>query len=477
MKEKSKSKRVLRSKAKKDGLSHRFPLLAEHYDDETREKALAFNEAYKAFLNEGKTEREIVGLTVREAEALGFVNLREQKKLRPGQKVYHSIKGKGLVLALIGSAPVEEGFRILGAHIDSPRLDLKPLPLYEEKELVYFKTHYYGGIKKYQWASIPLALHGSALRGDGSRVDIRLGEKDEDPKFVISDLLPHLGAEQMSKKATEIIPGEALNILVGATPEEGEGKSRFKAATLRALNALYGLEERDLATAELCAVPASKASDIGFDRLLQASYGQDDRVCAYPAIQTLFDVKKTKHTAVALLSDKEEIGSLGNTGADSRLYENVLLELFVKLRGAHDELLFRRTLEASAMLSADVTNAYDPNFASVSDEKNSCYLGHGIALIKYTGSRGKSMASDANAEFISRVTRLLDAHGICWQIGEMGKVDAGGGGTIAHIFAGMGMEVVDCGVPVLSMHSPFEISHKFDVYETYRAYRCFVEED
>lgn len=466
-----------RKSAKNDSeaLTAKFPLLADFYDTDQKEMAFAFNEEYKSFLDLAKTEREAVQITVEAAEELGFVALRTQTQLSPGMKVYHNIKGKGLVLAVIGKKSPAEGFRILGAHVDSPRLDLKPLPLVEDKDLVYFKTHYYGGIKKYQWASVPLALHGVVTKEDGSKVEIKVGEAAGDPQFVITDLLIHLSAEQMGKKASEIIPGEALNIIVGASAIDENSKSRFKLETLRVLNSLYGINERDLASAELCAVPAYKAVDIGFDRVLVGSYGHDDRVCAYPAIQAVFSVEKPEHTVLTVLTDKEEVGSEGNTGAASRLYENVLLEIFTKLHSNASALDFNLCLENSVMLSTDVTNALDPNFTSVSDEKNEHFLGHGLGIIKYSGSRGKSGASDANAEFLSAVTRLFDREKIQWQIGEMGKVDAGGGGTIAKHFANLGMEVLDCGVPVLSMHAPFELVHKYDVYETYRAYKCFIE--
>ncbi len=475
MKEKVlKGKRSARHKSK-DDYSTKFPFLADVYDQNQKEAALAFNEEYKTFLDLAKTEREAVNITIEAAEELGYVPLREQEKLNPGMKVYHSIKGKGLVLAVIGKKPISNGFRILGAHLDSPRLDLKPMPVVEEKDLVYFKTHYYGGIKKYQWASVPLALHGVVFREDGTKVELTIGEAPEDPQFVINDLLIHLSAEQMSKKATEILPGEALNIIVGTSAIDEDSKSRFKLETLKVLNSLYGINERDLSTAEISAVPAYKAVDIGFDRMLVGAYGHDDRVCAYPAIQAVFNMEKPEHTVMAILTDKEEVGSEGNTGANSRLYENVLLEIFSKMSANPNDLAFRHCLENSVMLSTDVTNAYDPNFASVSDIKNEHFLGHGLGIVKYTGSRGKNSASDANAEFLSSVTRLFDQENIHWQIGEMGKVDAGGGGTIARTFANLGMEVLDCGVPVLSMHAPFELVHKFDVYETYRAYLCFID--
>ncbi len=462
--------------------TEQFPHLEDVYDQDLREEALAFAEEFKAFLDLAKTERDAVEVSIEAAQELGFRPLTDCERLQPGDKVYHNIKNKGLVLAVLGERPVEEGFRILGAHIDSPRLDLKPNSISEEQELVYFRTHYYGGIKKYQWTAIPLALHGVVINGEGERIRLSLGEAEDEPKFLVTDLLPHLGAEQMSKKASEIIPGEALSLLAGCSPElaDGglaEGASRFREGLLSRLEADYGIRERDLYSAELSAVPATKAFDLGLDRRVVASYGLDDKICAYPALQAVLAQERPKYTAVCLLSDKEEVGSAGNSGAQSRCYENVLAEILYRSNPEqYSELRLRRCLEATVMLSADVTNAYDPNFASVSDKTNSHYMGHGISLCKYTGARGKSGASDASAELMSAICRLLDSHGICWQTGEMGKVDAGGGGTIAKYFAGTGMEVLDCGVPVLSMHAPIEQGHKFDIYETYRAYRCFLEQ-
>ena len=455
----------------------KFPHLCDVYDSGLNQASAAFARRYMAYLDSSKTERDAVRSTTALAEAAGFRALETFTKLEAGDKVYANIKNKGFMMAVIGKKAVNEGFRILGAHIDSPRLDLKPLPVQEDHELVYFRTHYYGGIKKYQWTSLPLALHGVAFRQDGSQVDIEIGEKDDEPRFCVTDLLPHLGREQMTKNAREFISAEALNLVVGASPAgDEETKLRFKKATLDYLEKTYQLRERDLSSAEISAVPAFHASFIGLDGMLIGAYGQDDKVCAYPAVQALLDVKNPAYTSVCLLSDKEEIGSEGNSGAKSRLYENVLAEILLKQSGAFDDFSFRQTLARSAMLSADVTAAYDPMYSSVYDSTNVNYLGHGISLCKYTGSGGKYNASDASAEFLSTVCRLFDRRGVCWQTGEMGKIEAGGGGTIAREFAVTGMDVLDCGVPVLSMHAPFELTHRHDVYETYRAYIAFIEE-
>lgn len=453
-----------------------YPNLWEISSDKTISKIYSMAEDYKEYLDAGKTEREFVAYTIKQAEKLGFTDISSSDLLSPGQKIYKSIKGKGLILAVIGKKPVTEGFNILGAHIDSPRLDLKPNPLYEDNELVFMKTHYYGGIKKYQWPTIPLAMHGLVIRKDGSKVFLNIGEKEDDPIFHITDLLPHLGMEQMSRKATEIIKGEDLNLLVGGRPIKNKDvSSRFKLGILEYLNKEYNIDEKDFVSAEIEIVPAMKARDVGFDRSFIAAYGHDDRVCAYPALMSLFNQKLPQKTAVVMLTDKEEIGSYGNTGAQSRLYENFLVEIFTRMNGAYDELLYRKTIEASKLLSTDVTNGYDPNFASVSDPKNAAYMSKGVMMEKYVGSRGKSGSNDANSEFFFSVLHAFSKNDIPWQTGEMGKVDAGGGGTIAVYMAMMGMEVIDCGIPVLSMHAPYEIISKVDLYYTYLAYKTFIE--
>lgn len=438
--------------------------------------AFAFAEEYKRFLDIGKTERECVLTVIEACEELGFVDLDTTEKLKPGMKVYQSIKGKGVLAAVIGRKDSKLGFNLLGAHIDAPRLDLKPNPIYEDSELVFFKTHYYGGIKKYQWVSIPLAIHGVVMRKDGSKVTICIGEKDDDPIFTISDLLPHLGDEQMAKKATEVIKGEDLNILIGGLPfNKEEISEKYKLALVKLLYDDYQITEKDFVGAELEVVPAYKAKDVGFDRSFIGAYGQDDRVCAFPALAAVTAQEIPEKTCICILTDKEEIGSEGNTGAKSRLYENFFAQVYGKTSNGYDELGFRKCIANSKMLSADVCNAYDPTFSSVSDSRNSAYLSKGICLEKYTGSRGKSGASDANSEFFGEVARVLDANNIPWQTGELGKVDIGGGGTICKYMANLGMEVLDCGVPVLSMHAPFEITSKIDVYYTYLAYKAFIE--
>ncbi len=454
----------------------KFPTLWEVASEEDLDTAFAFAEEYMLCLSSAKTERMFVSQSIEGLEEIGFVPLRDKEELKAGDKVYTSIRGKGLMAAVIGGHPAADGFNILGAHVDSPRADLKPLPLYEDSELALFKTHYYGGIKKYQWTTVPMALHGLAVRQDGTTVEIHLGDGEDDPVFTFNELLIHLSQEQMKRSGNNIVKGEELNLLVGSRPfGDSEIKDKVKLGVLKILYDNYGLIEEDLATAEIEVVPAGKARHVGLDRTFIGGYGQDDRVCAYPALRAVMAAERPRKTVVCMLSDKEEVGSDGNTGAQSRMYENFLAEVLAKQNGGYDEILFRRALENTNMLSADVTNGFDPTFASVSDKQNQAYLGKGINLSKYTGSRGKSGASDANAEFMSKVTALFRANNIPWQTGEMGKVDIGGGGTIAKYMANTGMEVLDCGVPVLSMHSPFEVTHKLDVYYTYLAYKCFID--
>jgi len=439
--------------------------------------AYALADEYKRFLDIGKTEREFIQTAIESVETIGYVDISSVSSLKPGQKVYQSIKGKGLMLAVVGRKPISEGMNILGSHVDSPRLDLKPNPLYEENEMTFLKTHYYGGIKKYQWPTIPLAIHGLVIRQDGSKIFLNIGEKEDDPIFYITDLLPHLGNEQMAKKATDVIKGEDLNLLIGGRPiDDKDTSDRFKLGILELLFKEYGMVEKDFVTAELEIVPALKARDVGFDRSFIAAYGHDDKVCAFPALMAILQQERPNTTCVVMLSDKEEIGSYGNSGAQSRLYENFLVELFAKTHGMYDELLYRKSIAASKMLSADVTNGFDPTFASVSDPKNSAYMSRGIAMEKYVGSRGKSGTNDANGEFFADILRVFAKNNIPWQTGELGKIDAGGGGTIAVYMAKMGMEVIDCGVPVLSMHAPYEVISKIDLYFTYIAYKTFLEE-
>ena len=465
-----------KSKDKYKELVAEYKNLWEDRSSDDFEHAYAMGEEYKRFLDEGKTEREFVSLTINSVQQLGYKDLATLKELKPGQKVYQSIKDKGLMIAVIGKKPLSAGFNILGSHVDSPRLDLKPNPLYEDSDIAYLKTHYYGGIKKYQWPTIPLAIHGFAVRRDGSKINFCIGEKDEDPVFYITDLLPHLGQEQMGKKASEVITGEDLNLIVGGRPiEDKDASNRYKLNILQYLYDTYGIVEKDFVSAEIEIVPAMKARDVGFDRSFIASYGHDDRVCAFPALMAIMQQERPDKTCVVMLSDKEEIGSYGNTGAQSRLYENFLVELFVKSNGVYDELAFRKAIAESKMLSADVCNGYDPTFASVSDPKNNAYMSRGITMTKYVGSRGKSGTNDTNTEFFAQILSAYAKHNIPWQTGELGKIDAGGGGTIAVYMAKMGMEVIDCGVPVLSMHAPYELISKIDLYYTYLAYKTFLE--
>lgn len=485
MKEKSKETEQATQAAKpseagknlKKSLQIEFPNLWDKATAEDREQALAFAGEYKRFLDLAKTEREFVTVAVETLENMGFVPLDSLGQLPAGSKVYQTIRSKGLVAAVIGTKPAAAGFNLIGAHIDSPRLDLKPLPIYEDSELVYAKTHYYGGIKKYQWPAVPLALHGIVFKADGSPLTISIGESADDPVLTITDLLPHLGSEQMGRKASELVRGDDLNVLIGGLPyPDPELSGRFKLGILQLLQKRFGLTEQDLISAELELVPAGPARDVGLDGSLIGAYGQDDRVCAFPGLVALTSLEAPERTAVCLLFDKEETGSEGNTGAQSRAYEYVLQELFERSsEPGQSQLAFARLLTRSQMLSADVSAAFDPNFASVYDARNSSYLNHGLCLVKYVGSRGKSGTSDANGEFFSRIIRLFQAEKIPWQTGELGKVDIGGGGTIAMYLANLGMEVIDCGVPVLSMHSPFEVTSKMDLYFTYLAYRAFLE--
>ncbi|MBN1775462.1 MAG: aminopeptidase [Clostridiales bacterium] len=468
--------RKIAKKSEYDFLLADYPNIWKSATDQECKRIMTFSDAYKRFLDIAKTEREFNREAISIAEKKGFSVIDKASALGPGDKVYASIKGKGLLLAVVGKSPMSAGFNILGAHIDSPRLDLKPNPLFEEEEMVFFKTHYYGGIKKYQWTTIPLAIHGVMIRNDGSEITVTIGEDDDDPVFYITDLLPHLGAEQMSRKGSDIVKGEDLNILVGGLPLGAKDlKYEYKIAVLKILNEKYGIVEKDFVSAELEIVPAMKARDVGFDRSFIAAYGHDDRVCAYPALMALLDQKNPNKTVICMLSDKEEIGSYGNTGAESKLYENFFVELFAKTNGKYDEIGFRKALAAAKMLSADVSNGFDPKYASVSDPKNSAYMAHGIKLEKYVGSRGKSGTNDANAEFVAEVIRVFEKMKIQWQTGELGKVDEGGGGTISAFMSGYGLDVLDCGVPVLSMHAPYEVISKADLYMTYLAYKAFIE--
>lgn len=431
--------------------------------EETVLKMNEFCEGYKKFLNSSKTEREAVDTAVNLARKAGFCEYESGKKYTAGDKVYYNNRGKALALAVIGSEAVENGVKIAAAHIDSPRLDLKPNPLYESDELALFKTHYYGGIKKYQWTTIPLAIHGVFCKKDGTSVKVNIGEDEGDPQFVITDLLPHLASEQCKRTLGDGIKGEELNILIGSEPLKGAESEAVKLNILKMLNEKYGVTEADFLSAELECVPAAKARDIGFDRSMIGSYGHDDRVCAYPSLMAALDIGTPKMTAVTILADKEEIGSGGNTGMDSAWLKYFIYDL-AKMQGGD----IHKALANSKCLSADVNAAYDPTFPEVMEKRNASLLNYGAVITKYTGARGKSGTSDASAEYVREIRTILDNAGVVWQHGELGKVDAGGGGTVAIYIADLGVDVVDLGVPVLSMHAPFEVVAKFDVYMTYR---------
>lgn len=448
------------------------------YKGEKREKVFAFAEGYKKFMTKCKTERECVEEAIREAKENGYERLEDiqasGKALKAGDKVYAEVMGKTLAFFHIGTESFEQGMNIVGAHIDSPRLDLKQNPLYEDADLAMLDTHYYGGVKKYQWVALPLALHGVVAKKDGTVVQISVGEDDDDPVFGVSDLLIHLSATQLEKKANKVIEGEDMNLLVGSIPLEGEEKEPVKKLVLKLLEEKYGISEEDFISAELEVVPAGAARDYGFDRSMVMAYGHDDRVCAYPSYQAMFTLEQPAKTCVCLLADKEEIGSVGATGMHSRFFENTVAEV-MNCAGQYSELALRRALKNSRMLSSDVSAAFDPNYPSVMEKNNSAYLGKGLTFNKYTGSRGKSGSNDANAEYMAKIRKVLDDQNISWQTAELGKVDQGGGGTIAYILANYGMEVIDSGVAVLNMHAPWEIASKVDIYEAYRGYEAFLK--
>ncbi len=430
---------------------------------------------YRAFLDAGKTERECVTEIIRQAEEKGYRNLYTAEQLRPGDRVYAAWMEKSIALFQIGTEPLENGMNILGAHIDSPRLDLKQNPLYEESGFAYFDTHYYGGIKKYQWVTVPLAIHGVVVRKDGTRETISIGEQDTDPVFVVTDLLVHLSSKQMEKKASVVVEGENLDILIGSRPLAGEEKDAAAAQILKLIRETYHIEKEDLMSAELEVVPAGKARECGLDRSMIMAYGQDDRICAYTSLAAMLDTEQVDRTACCILVDKEEIGSVGATGMHSRFFENAVAELYEKLEG-FSELKLRRALAHSTMISSDVSAAYDPMYTDVYEKRSSSFFGRGPVFTKHTGSRGKSGSNDANAEYIAKLRRVFDDNHVGFQMAEMGKIDAGGGGTIAYILAAYGMEVIDGGVAVLCMHAPWEISSKADVYEAYRGYRAFLKD-
>ncbi len=434
---------------------------------------MKFSDEYMYFLNNGKTERECTNFVKKMLEDNGFESINNKENLQVGDKVYFINRNKSLYAAIIGKESLEKGINIIGAHIDSPRLDLKPNPLYEEGGFAYLKTHYYGGIKKYQWTTIPLAIHGIVAKTNGEIVEISIGEADDDPIFTITDLLPHLAQEQMERKLKEGIKGEDLNLLIGSIPfDDNEVNEKVKLNILNLLNEKYGIIESDFLSSELEIVPNFKAKSLGFDKSMVAAYGQDDRVCAYTAVRALLDTKIPQTTSVLILSDKEEIGSVGNTGMESLVFDLFVSELLNKT-GINKPDLIRKVFCNSKMLSSDVDAGFDPIYASVSDTKNSGYLGKGIALVKYTGAKGKSGASDANAEFVAQIRATFENGNVPYQLTELGKVDIGGGGTIAYILANKGVDVIDCGIPVLSMHAPYEVTSKFDIYCAYEGYKAF----
>ena len=441
--------------------------------EEKKNEIYSYCNSYMDFLNNGKTEREIIKESKFIADSNGFRNINDVDSLNPGDKVYYINKNKAMYLAVIGSDSIENGINVVGAHADSPRLDLKPNPLYEDDGFAFFKTQYYGGIKKYQWTTIPLALHGVIVKKSGETIEINIGENENDPVFVITDLLPHLAQEQMQRKLSEGIKGEELNLLIGSIPyNDNEVSEKVKLNILSLLNRKYGIVEADFLSAELEIVPAFKARSLGFDESMVAAYGQDDKICVYTSLSALMNINNPKTTAVCLIADKEEIGSMGNTGMQSNIFDTFISEILNKL-GVNRPNLLDKVFCNSKMLSADVDAGLDPTFASVAEKNNASYLGRGIGLNKYTGGRGKGGSSDANAEFVAYIRNMLESNNLAYQIAELGKVDIGGGGTIAYILANKGMDVIDCGVPVLSMHAPYEVTSKFDVYTAFETYKAF----
>ena len=448
----------------------------EFLDSNQKEEVFDLSKKYMDFLNVAKTEREFIKHARKLANENGYKDIMEFDTLKPGDKIYFVNREKSMYLAIIGEKSIEEGLHIIGSHVDSPRLDLKPNPLYEDTGLAYFKTHYYGGIKKYQWTTIPLSIHGVIVKANGEKIEVNIGEDEEDPIFTITDLLPHLAQEQMEKKLKNGVDGEDLNLLIGSIPYSSSKISeKVKLNILNILNQKYGITEADLTSSEIELVPAFKARSLGFDGSMVAAYGQDDKVCAYTSLHAMMELENVKNTAVCILSDKEEIGSMGNTGMESHMFDFFISEILNKL-GVNRPNLLDKVFCFSKMLSSDVDAGFDPIYASVSDKHNAGFLGKGISLNKYTGARGKSGASDANAEYVAWVRNILERNNIKYQIAELGKVDIGGGGTIAYIIANKGADVIDCGVPVLSMHAPYEVTSKYDIYSAYKTYKAFWEE-
>lgn len=461
------------TKQLKDKLFYSRKHCSQLVSEEETEKCDKFCEGYKDFMKEVKMEREAVEFAVEKAKEKGFSEFDKKGSYKPGDKVYYNNRGKAVILCVFGRRSAGDGLKIAAAHVDSPRLDLKPNPLYESDEMALFKTHYYGGIKKYQWTTIPLALHGAIILKDGTKIKVNIGEDESDPQFVVTDLLPHLAQEQMKETLSKGITGENLNILVGSRPLNNEEESELiKLNVMKILNEKYGITEQDFQSAELSAVPAFKPVDVGFDRSLIGAYGHDDRVCAYPEMQAIFDIDTPEYTSLCIFADKEETGSGGNTGLESSFLRYFIADI-ARLEG----LEARDVIIKSECLSADVNSAFDPNYPSVMEKNNCSYINHGACITKYTGARGKSGTSDASGEFIAKIRRVLDKNGVVWQTGELGKVDLGGGGTVAIYIANLGIDVVDLGVPVLSMHAPFEVVSKFDIYMTYKACLAFFSDD
>ncbi len=448
----------------------------DKYPQDKRNVVMDFAEGYKTYLSNSKTEREATKEAIALARMAGFKRLDEYESLKAGDKVYVNNRDKGLCLFVIGKDDITKGMNILGAHIDSPRLDLKQHPLYEDQGLALFDTHYYGGVKKYQWVAHPMSLHGVVIKKDGTKVDLKIGDKDEDPVVGISDLLIHLSADQMKKTGANVVEGEDLNVLVGSIPANGEEKDEnVKKYILDLLKEQYGIEEDDFISAEIEVVPSGKARDYGLDRSMVMGYGHDDRICAYTSLMALLDVKELERTACCILADKEEVGSQGATGMQSRFFENAIADIMDKM-GVYSELGLRHLLSNSYMLSSDVSAAYDPNYPSVNEMKNTAFFGKGICFNKYTGSRGKGGCNDANPEFIAKLRKVMDDNEVAFQTAELGKVDQGGGGTIAYILANLDMEVIDAGIAVQNMHACYEVASKVDIYEAYRAYMAFIKD-
>ena len=435
-----------------------------------------YSKGYMHFLDVGKTERTSAREIVRMAKENGYISIDEAMnngKVNPGDKIYAVNKDKAVALFIMGKNKLENGMKIIGGHIDSPRIDLKPHPLYQEANLGFFKTHYYGGIKKYQWVTIPLAMYGVVILRDGSKVEINIGDEENDPVFCVTDLLPHLAAKQRQKTLEKGIEGEDLNLLIGSIPDEDQEKDKVKMNILNLLNSKYNLVEEDFISAEIEIVPAGKAKNLGFDSSMILSYGHDDRVCSFAGVKAILETENPEYTASILCADKEETGSNGNTGMHSRFYENTVAEL-INMQTDYSDLKIRRAFSNSKVLSADVNAGYDPNYSSVYEKNNSCHIGYGVCISKYTGARGKSGTSDANAEFVGEIRSIFNEANVVWQSGELGKVDEGGGGTIAYILANYDAQVLDCGVGVLSMHAPYEIISKADIFEMYRGYKAFL---